>query len=102
MSNYKAVGIAEEIEIPKFNVARSYLGMYAAMAMMMNESIPMYDFNDGSPSLKTHGSNAVKLISVEEWKDKKKEQGRNEPCACGSGKKYKKCCALLPVINEEN
>ncbi len=21
-----------------------------------------------------------------------KEQGRNEPCACGSGKKYKKCC----------
>jgi hypothetical protein len=21
-------------------------------------------------------------------------QGRNEPCACGSGKKYKHCCAL--------
>ena len=21
-----------------------------------------------------------------------KKQGRNEPCACGSGKKYKKCC----------
>lgn len=21
-----------------------------------------------------------------------KTQGRNEPCACGSGKKYKKCC----------
>ena len=20
--------------------------------------------------------------------------GRNEPCPCGSGKKYKKCCAL--------
>jgi uncharacterized protein len=20
--------------------------------------------------------------------------GRNDPCACGSGKKYKKCCAL--------
>jgi len=20
--------------------------------------------------------------------------GRNEPCTCGSGKKYKKCCAL--------
>ncbi len=24
--------------------------------------------------------------------EKKKKQGRNEPCACGSGKKYKKCC----------
>lgn len=23
--------------------------------------------------------------------------GRNDPCACGSGKKYKKCCALLPA-----
>ena len=21
-----------------------------------------------------------------------KKQGRNEPCACGSGKKYKQCC----------
>ena len=21
--------------------------------------------------------------------------GRNEPCPCGSGKKYKKCCALV-------
>lgn len=23
-----------------------------------------------------------------------KEVGRNDPCPCGSGKKYKKCCAL--------
>ncbi len=23
---------------------------------------------------------------------KEKEPGRNEPCPCGSGKKYKKCC----------
>jgi len=22
----------------------------------------------------------------------KKEPGRNDPCPCGSGKKYKKCC----------
>ncbi len=22
------------------------------------------------------------------------EPGRNDPCPCGSGKKYKKCCAL--------
>ena len=24
--------------------------------------------------------------------------GRNEPCPCGSGKKYKKCCALRPQV----
>lgn len=23
--------------------------------------------------------------------------GRNAPCPCGSGKKYKKCCALKPA-----
>ena len=38
-------------------------------------------------------------ISREEKKDfkknivrKKKKIGRNEPCPCGSGKKFKKCC----------
>jgi uncharacterized protein YecA (UPF0149 family) len=25
----------------------------------------------------------------------KSQVGRNEPCPCGSGKKYKKCCALF-------
>jgi preprotein translocase subunit SecA len=24
--------------------------------------------------------------------DKDKQTGRNDPCPCGSGKKYKKCC----------
>ena len=32
----------------------------------------------------------------EDWKEepiiKKRKVGRNEPCPCGSGKKYKKCC----------
>ena len=28
------------------------------------------------------------------YKRDEKKIGRNEPCPCGSGKKYKKCCAL--------
>ena len=28
------------------------------------------------------------------YKREGKKIGRNEPCHCGSGKKYKKCCAL--------
>ena len=28
------------------------------------------------------------------YKRKGKKIGRNEPCPCGSGKKYKNCCAL--------
>lgn len=26
--------------------------------------------------------------------------GRNEPCPCGSGKKFKKCCAAVAISNE--
>jgi len=32
--------------------------------------------------------------------EKKKKQGRNEPCACGSGKKYKKCCSGTLAVSE--
>ena len=28
--------------------------------------------------------------------------GRNDPCPCGSGKKYKKCCITKMVDNNEN
>ena len=30
---------------------------------------------------------------VETIKNQSGAPGRNEPCPCGSGKKYKKCCA---------
>jgi preprotein translocase subunit SecA len=29
---------------------------------------------------------------VETIRSEKKTVGRNDPCPCGSGKKYKKCC----------
>ncbi len=29
-----------------------------------------------------------------------KKTGRNEPCPCGSGKKYKKCCLHAPKLQE--
>ncbi len=62
-----------------------------------------------------HDAKAKWLYTIDEWetlltKEKKKEIvkkyresiiivkkdkiGRNEPCPCGSGKKYKKCCLL--------
>jgi hypothetical protein len=33
-----------------------------------------------------------KLFSAGANPAKKEEIGRNEPCRCGSGKKYKRCC----------
>ena len=34
-------------------------------------------------------------ISKEKLKDLGKKMSRNEPCHCGSGKKFKKCCGAL-------
>jgi len=31
----------------------------------------------------------------------KKKVGRNDPCPCGSGKKYKKCCMLKDMMKEK-
>lgn len=47
-------------------------------------------------SVKRGGANGTKPMlngsgSVQPIK-KKTELGRNDPCYCGSGKKYKKCC----------
>jgi len=33
------------------------------------------------------------LLNPLKTKIAEKKVGRNEPCPCGSGKKYKKCCA---------
>jgi hypothetical protein len=41
--------------------------------------------------LRTDGS-----IRGETFKNVSKDAGRNDPCPCGSGKKFKKCC--LPLI----
>ncbi len=36
--------------------------------------------------------NPPKRNTIEAYVDSKKEIGRNDPCPCGSGLKYKKCC----------
>lgn len=37
-------------------------------------------------------NNDVDMHPPEQSKLSSKKVGRNEPCLCGSGKKYKKCC----------
>jgi len=37
-----------------------------------------------------HDKNVIKFPTPQ-----KEKVGRNDPCPCGSGKKYKKCCALI-------
>jgi uncharacterized protein YecA (UPF0149 family) len=40
----------------------------------------------------TYGSKFVQHHSPKQWGGRLKTPGRNEPCSCGSGKKYKQCC----------
>ena len=35
------------------------------------------------------------IQTKEKLKDLGKKMSRNEPCHCGSGKKFKKCCGAL-------
>lgn len=41
--------------------------------------------------MRKRNENVVKFPTVQ----KMEQVGRNEPCPCGSGKKYKKCCAVF-------
>ena len=41
-----------------------------------------------------HLGNAPKRILVQGQREGVMKIGRNDPCPCGSGKKYKKCCGV--------
>ena len=43
-----------------------------------------------NPTTASHGDDTVKKQPVR--KTAAQKVGRNDPCPCGSGKKYKKCC----------
>lgn len=59
----------------------------------------------GGPGYKTDGQGRVLCESLafrgscEDLKPRQvtKEPGRNDPCSCGSGRKFKKCC-----LNKDN
>ncbi|MFD2114739.1 SEC-C metal-binding domain-containing protein [Paenibacillus yanchengensis] len=50
-------------------------------------------YEQPSSNKQTHGAPNSLLRSTTVQVDKKLKIGRNDPCPCGSGKKYKKCCS---------
>ena len=52
----------------------------------------MDDFFNTSPKFENEGNNVSETAIIYEPIRTEKKIGRNEPCVCGSGKKYKKCC----------
>jgi preprotein translocase subunit SecA len=72
------VGIYKEIR----SIAREYRGNpeYSDISLMNNREFEELSLDDWRPQ---------EIITVKRDKPK---VGRNDPCPCGSGKKYKKCC----------
>ena len=64
------------------------------MGIRKERSSPPPDLFQNSPSAKLRkAAAAIAQLSGGASSDKKKKKtGRNDPCPCGSGKKYKKCC----------
>jgi hypothetical protein len=59
---------------------------------------PLID-NEYTKSLVNEGKNNFEIknrLYKESLRIKTRKIGRNEPCPCGSGKKYKKCCMESP------
>jgi tetratricopeptide (TPR) repeat protein len=94
----KVKGVSERVEL-KYRLREIYEdgGMHEeASSIIIDEwdyGIPLSEINNVASVLKeemeTTVSNILELIVNHEDAG---EVGRNDPCPCGSGKKYKKCC----------
>ncbi len=67
--------------------AREQLAFQHAQASAMSEA--------PSPEAEAGESGAAEQPSGQTYTREGKKVGRNEPCPCGSGKKYKQCCGKL-------
>ena len=70
-----------------FDKARLYKNMVAAKADWLYE-LPQWNNIFSEEELKALYKEQKESTTVR----KEKKIGRNDPCPCGSGKKYKKCC----------
>jgi len=72
-----------EIVLPSQDEKELSFGAFMAVANAFSVDMPPYPISGGYSGKKLRLLGPAKI----------NEQGRNEPCNCGSGKKYKKCCA---------
>jgi|BioPla2DNA2_1021312.scaffolds.fasta_scaffold27085_3 hypothetical protein len=65
------------------------------LIMIAKNNTRIWENNGHTPSelheiISKHNKNTVKFPTLQ-----RPQVGRNDPCPCGSGKKYKKCCAIV-------
>ena len=83
-------------------IATEIFRLTSVMPHEMIQTQPGKDVNFLHEILETYASKSPSEIMTNQGEDSsrpktpfvktEKEIGRNEPCPCGSGKKYKKCC----------
>jgi preprotein translocase subunit SecA len=81
---FKVRAIKEEREVPVFDVAHQQLvheEKTQFQGVALNEAEKGETYEGQLPEQK-----------VATYKRETPKVGRNDPCPCGSGKKYKKCC----------
>ena len=101
--NLRAYGQRDPLVEYKQEGLRLYREMEEAIAMRILETIPKIEVNafvQGEAELKKvaaqmtiagGGSETADAPKAQTKKGEDQEIGRNDPCSCGSGKKYKKC-----------
>ncbi len=84
--NFQNLLNVEGLNIKDIDEANEYL----QLIMNLHNNIPHYALYGYSPNDLMKMS--IEAMKKEEKQKKKNKIGRNDPCPCGSGKKYKNCC----------
>ena len=99
LAQFKDPVAIEEIElaVTKGVVDEDYINLVVVKRIYSTPDADMrYQRDDWDPIEHFSQENIESLYKLlcdeEEEKQIKKKIGRNDPCPCGSGKKYKKCC----------
>ncbi len=107
VDEYKMVGFdmfEEMVDLMQEDTVKYVMGVVPAMNVQVTEQVKNARSNDGEkapslmkgPDLRKAVANGGSDGSVKKQPVRRTEPkvGRNDPCPCGSGKKYKQCCGL--------
>ena len=75
----------------------------ATLLMHFHNSLRLWILKGHTPQeiISCHLDPAERKTAVSASRQKKKKVGRNDPCPCGSGKKYKNCCLRENVTEQK-
>jgi preprotein translocase subunit SecA len=82
----EALRLFKEQELSYVEQVRKILAQLFEQNIVSQENTKLQEIGE-----KAHD---ISKVALSAGASKKKKIGRNDPCPCGSGKKYKKCCGI--------